>query len=335
MSPVENDDEIDLLELLAKVQKHARLAVAVCLVVCAGAVVIALLSTPFYQSVTKMVYQSSAKSTGSLSSLASLAGISMGSSDASDASAYMGDLVLSDDLLGQLLDRTWKVSRALPDTSTPVLLETLWKDEADTTMPDWQAWKREMLLQRLTKGSYVTFDQDKKSGVMTITTEFEDPRVAYDVNVFLYKQLNDMLIHKMNFKAKANREFIEGRLTEVKADLVRSEEVLKNFREANRLRQDPDYQLREGRLTRDVSLNQEIMLQLQKQYESAKIEEAKDLPVLDIIDSPRIPVEKSKPKRRMIAMGGLAGGIILGILAALGYDAWLEWRRKKQTVVDQ
>lgn len=311
----------------SKVRRHWILFIGVFLSVVSLTVVNALLAQPYYRSTTKIVYQSSAKSTGSLASLAALAGVSMGSGG-DDASAYLGDIVRSTDLMKTVLDHKWRVSEALPDTLTPITLEALWEIESDTTAPNWQARRRAGLLKRLSDGGYISFAQDKKSGVIALTTEFEDPRLAYDVNVFVYQELNNILVNKMSFKASANRKFIEGRLGEVREDLRRSENNLRIYRDRNRLRIDPGDVLEDGRLQRDVLINQEVMIQLQKQFEMAKIEEAKDLPVLDIIDSPQMPVEKSKPQRRKIALVGLVAGLFLGVLAALGYDLWLERRRK-------
>lgn len=321
-----DEDIIDLGMLFARAYRRRFLGAIVFLLVSFAAIAFALLAQPFYQASTKIVYQSAAKSTGSLAALASLAGVSMGSGG-DDASAYLADIVKSGDLMSLILDRDWNVSLAFTDTSVPVKIEKLWKFDTDTTERNWQEKKKFSLLKTLAEGTYITFSQDKKSGVITLTTEFEDPRVAYDVNVFLFQELNNTLVNKMNFKASANRKFIEGRLTEVKLDLARSENNLRNYRERNRLRLDPGDVLEDGRLQREVLINQEVMIQLQKQYEMAKIEEAKDMPVLDIIDSPRMPVEKSKPQRKKIVLMGLVAGLLLGLLAALGYDMWLERRK--------
>jgi len=318
--------DFDISQVLLRIGKQQKVvAIVACLVLFLSAAY-ALLAQPFYQTSTKIVYQSSAKSTGNLAALASLAGVAMGAGG-DDASAYLADIVKSGDLMTLILDKEWRVSSVFADTSTPVKIENLWEFETDTTEQNWQEQKRSTLLKTLAEGGYISFSQDKKSGVITLTTEFEDPRVSYDVNVFLFQELNNTLVNKMNNKAKSNRQFIEGRLTEVKQDLARAENILKAYRERNRLRLDPGDVLEDGRLQREVLINQEVMIQLQKQYEMAKIEEAKDMPVLDIIDSPRMPVEKSKPQRKKIVLMGLVAGLLLGLLAALGYDMWLERRK--------
>ncbi|MCL2100875.1 MAG: hypothetical protein FWH22_04095, partial [Fibromonadales bacterium] len=90
------------------------------------------------------------------------------------------------------------------------------------------------------------------------------------------------------------------------------------------LRLDPTDELEDARLQRDVLMNQEIMFQLQNQYELAKIEEARDMPILDIIDTPMKPIEKSKPKRKLIVLAGGMAALFFSILIATLFDVFLE-----------
>jgi uncharacterized protein involved in exopolysaccharide biosynthesis len=182
------------------------------------------------------------------------------------------------------------------------------------------------------KKKYVKYEQDKKTSIISLITLFEDPKLSYDINVAMFEELNNTLLNKMHSKASANRKFIEERLAEIKVDLRRSEEILLRFKQQNRSWNDPSIQLQERRLLREVTINQELTLQLQKQYEMAKIEEAKDMPLLDVIESPRRALGPSKPRLKIIAAIGFVGGIVLGLMSALGYDLW---RTEKKTLMEQ
>jgi uncharacterized protein involved in exopolysaccharide biosynthesis len=325
-----DDEEIDLgallVSLISRVLRHKAVVVVVFLLVIAGAFAVALLSQPFYSCTTKLVYQTAGGgASSSLSSLAALAGVSTGA--ASDPSAYLQDIVTSTPTMEAMLARKWKVSdTSLTQGADSATLETIWKVEPDTTQPNWETAKFYGMLKRLQKGSYITYAQDKKSGLITITTEFEDPQVAYDANLFLMEELNNTLVNKMNFKASENRKFVESRLDEVKEALRGAENDLRRFRERNRLRQDPADQLEDDRRQREVLIQQELFIQLQKQFEMAKIEEVRDLPVIDVIDPPLLPIEKSKPKRRMIVMAGGVAAVFFALLAAVALDLWQEKR---------
>lgn len=282
------------------------------------ATLVAIISPPSYVAVSKFVYQTSAKSGSGLNALASLAGMNLNTSN--DASAYIVDIVKSGDMVGKLIDTSWNVSLATPDTNTPITLEELWKIKTDTTKDRWKDRKREGMLSRLLSDNYIALEQDKKTGVFYLTTEFEDPKLSKTINEFIIRELNNTLVAKMVSKASVNRSFIEDRLKDVKLDLIRSENALTHYRERNRDRLNPYDQLQESRLQRDVLINTQIMGELQKQFELAKIEEAKDMPVLEIVDPPRTPIEKNKPKRKKILMIGLLAGVLFGCCFAVGAD---------------
>ena len=69
-------------------------------------------------------------------------------------------------------------------------------------------------------------------------------------------------------------------------------------------------------LLRDVKYNETLFELLAKQYEIAKIDEAKDASVIQVIDKAVAPDRKSKPKRALIVMlATLAAGILAVLLA--------------------
>ncbi|PRP72133.1 hypothetical protein BUE93_03085 [Chromobacterium amazonense] len=77
------------------------------------------------------------------------------------------------------------------------------------------------------------------------------------------------------------------------------------------------------RKLRELKYQETIFELLSKQYEMAKIDEAKDSSLIQVLD-PAVPPElKSKPKRSLIVMLGLFGGLLIGILSALLRDILL------------
>jgi uncharacterized protein involved in exopolysaccharide biosynthesis len=330
---LDTNDDIDLSRLIARILRHKILAVVVAILCFIGAFAYAKFASRFYETTTKFVYQSSAKQTGNLSALAALAGISM-STGSDDGSAYMEDIIKSTDFLLQFTDREWFIAdtNKVLDTLAPITLEQFWKIEVDSIAHNREKILQSIIIGRILKKKYVKYEQDKKTGIISLITSFEDPKLSHDFNVAVFEELNNTLLHKMRFKASENRKFIEERLEEIKADLRRSEEILLRFKQQNRSWNDPSIQLQESRLLRDVTINQELALQLQKQYELAKIEEAKDMPLLDVIESPRRALGYSKPRPKIILVAGVFGGIVLGLLAALGFDLW---RTEKKTLMEQ
>ena len=119
-------------------------------------------------------------------------------------------------------------------------------------------------------------------------------------------------------RARRQKSFIEGRLDSVKADLEKAEQALRDFREENRAIQDsPALRMQEGRLLRAVALNEQLYSTLAAQYELAKIEEVKNLPVIDVLDEATPPYRRAKPRRSF----RFAAGLVLGFLALLVFDS--------------
>ena len=102
----------------------------------------------------------------------------------------------------------------------------------------------------------------------------------------------------------------------MKQDLTKSENALKEFREKNRQVLSPQLLLEQERLIRDVQINATIYTELRKQFELVKIEEVKNIPVINVMDSARAPAKKDKPKRAIIVLSVF----FLSFLGAVGYS---------------
>lgn len=77
------------------------------------------------------------------------------------------------------------------------------------------------------------------------------------------------------------------------------------------------------RKLRNVKYQETMFELLAKQYELAKIDEAKESSIIQVLDV-AVPAEKkSKPRKLIIILGGLGGGILLALLIALMRDAYL------------
>jgi len=83
----------------------------------------------------------------------------------------------------------------------------------------------------------------------------------------------------------------------------------------------PEAGLEYARRLRDVKYRETLYELLAKQYEVARIDEAKESPVIQIIDNAIPPDRKSSPKRAIHIIVGLLIGGISGIIAALSLNA--------------
>lgn len=181
--------------------------------------------------------------------------------------------------------------------------------------------------ERLSLG-YLTFQRgmlsvsvDKISRITTIKIESESPKLSSDIAEALVKEL-DAFIRETNIeKAKENKVFINDRLDETLILLQDAEQELKKFRETNkRIEKSPDLQLQQGRLLREVRIQEELYLTLKKELEIAKIEEVKSIPMVKVLDRAVPPISKYKPKRTYIMTVSIFFAFILGVAGSFGWN---------------
>jgi len=73
---------------------------------------------------------------------------------------------------------------------------------------------------------------------------------------------------------------------------------------------------------RRVKINETVYEVLRKEYEMARVQEAKEVPVVKVLVPPEFPEKRSGPPRALIIFGGLALSLLLGCAWILGKDAW-------------
>lgn len=74
----------------------------------------------------------------------------------------------------------------------------------------------------------------------------------------------------------------------------------------------PELQLDYVRKEREVKYHEALFEILAKQFESARMDEARDAPLLQVLDPASYPEVKSSPPRTLILLGGLFFGLIAG-----------------------
>jgi uncharacterized protein involved in exopolysaccharide biosynthesis len=82
----------------------------------------------------------------------------------------------------------------------------------------------------------------------------------------------------------------------------------------------PDIQKKYERLRRKVIYFSKVLEYLGPQYEQAKIQEAKDIPTIQVLDRATRPEWKSKPRRAFIVILSLLISFILSIVFVLAYE---------------
>lgn len=306
-----SSDEISLIDLILILWKGKYIIAACTILATIAGVIYALLAPEVFSSTSHFITKTGRSGGGgNLGQLAALAGVSTGGSGNIDPSDYLDKVIQDQSFIASLYERTWFFN----GDSLP--LEQILAIEKDTTASNWQYKYYMSKIEKIRKGKILNISKDSKTGILTLSSTAPTARLAYDLNRYTLDFISDYIRNSLQTQAREKRRFIEERIREVKTDLERSENNLVRFKERNIMSRSPQIAVEEARLARQVTLNQEIYLQFQKQYEMARIEELDDQTLIQVVKSPEEPVKRSEPKRQLIVAVALLSGAFLGIFSA-------------------
>ncbi len=177
-------------------------------------------------------------------------------------------------------------------------------------------------------------------GLLQIRVEDTDPKMAADIANFYVEQLDRLVTQFGTATAGRQRRFIEEQIARTEKDLRMAEENLRQFQEGNRAfllgdmansmklpgTRVPKVGLDLARLSRDVRVQETVSTVLTQQLQQAKIAEAQDTPVVQVLDRAIPALYKSGPRIKLKMMLAGAISLFVGILFAF----FLEYIRKQR-----
>ena len=173
-------------------------------------------------------------------------------------------------------------------------------------------------LKALEKESSITAGKD---GVITVEVDDEDPqRAAAMANAFI-EELNKLMQTFALTEAAQRRQFFETQMKPAKDKLTDAEITLDKT---------PNTSLRYLDALRNLKYQEAVYEILAKQFEMAKLDEAKDAPLIQILDKATAPEKKSKPKRSLIVILATLVAFFLAVIWAFMKEAML--RAKQEPV---
>ena len=275
------DDEINLLDLLIVLAKHKAMILIATLGAALLAVGVTLLMPNVYTGTARILPpqqgQSSASALlGQLGGLAGLAGGAMGIKNPADI--YLA-MFKSRTLMEKIANRFGL--RQLYEEKT--LTDTLKALDNNTTF---------------TAG---------KDGVITVEVSDHDPKRAADMANAFVEELAKMMQNFALTDASQKRAFFEQQMKQAKNTLTDAEIHLDKT---------PNTSLQYMDAIRSVKYQEAVWEILAKQFEMAKLDEAKDFPLIQVLDHATPPEKKSKPKRSVIVLLATLVAFFLAVLLA-------------------
>ena len=272
---------------------------------------IVLLMKPVYTSSASFVPEASpgVQLPVGLAGVASQFGLSLGG-EASRSPAFYASLLRSRQILGSVLSTRIAIHNDRQDSISIFDLYRIKESNPERQLDEG--------IKALQQNLDITVDQ--RTNVVRVRVEGPDPIAARDVLQLLLDNLAEFNVTTRQSTAGERRRFIEGRVASAEAELKAVEEALRAFYERNRQWQaSPQLRFEEQRLTRQVAVQQDLYLTLRREYETARIEEVNNTPVLTIIDRPSVPGLRSRPRRTITV---LVVTFVVTILAATAALIW-------------
>lgn len=337
------EDEIDLIALMAQVWKGRGLILKVCsafLIV--GAAYSFLASSTSYEASSVFIIQTANPPSPSLGGLAALAGLNAGSSAGGSGISpalypqviyskpfkrdmldvvlrYQGDTITYRDYLLQkptpTLSKIKKYTIGLPNLFIQWITPNKKKPALDNGQNGLKISSQEYSLMNSIEGTVSI--ENSSGGSLTLLVKDAVPEVAAQLALWVEKDLQRKII---NYKVRNTREILEltTRLfLEKQEELYLLQDSLAKFTEQNFNINSAYVQNQKLRLETRYNMVNKVYSELATQKEQAALQLKKDTPIFSIIDPVTIPNEKNSASNGLIVIISVMLGFLLSIAILL------------------
>ncbi len=309
--PSEGGGEYAPWSFVIAVVRWRSLVVGSTLVAAAVVSALTLLPARDYSASASFVAQDRRSSPSGFEQLALQFGVALPLTGGAVTPQFYADLLQSRGILSEVLSASYSSIRDRPYLGS--LFRYLSVD------PDSGGRAMRVALRKIRK--MVAIRLNRSTSVVRLEVTSRIPALSEEITNRLLDLLNNYNLQRRQSQARAEREFVEGRLAVYGAELAAAEDELVRFYRQNRyFANSPELKAEEGRLQRAVSLRQQLYVSLTQSYEAAKIEEVRNTPVFTVLDRPQGSVE---PTDRNIAgklFVGAFTGALIGLAVALAID---------------
>ena len=328
---ITENDEINLAAILDIIKLEKIFILKLTLFFTMIGLIYSLLATLYFRSTISMYPAGElSQSSGVLGEFQGLAK-TFGMGSLGPAPTYnIPDIINSRRLKKDIVQKIWKTQN-FPEGSN---LVTFWElDKPKFFSP------RKWISKFLPKGNFIADSNAKLiheaildlddlitvreeiSGLITVSIMMQDPTLAANIANYIANYVKDFISYEQHREAQRNRKFVEDQKSDAKIQLEWSEELLTSFRKKHPIPRDtPELQMQRSRLESGIEENRAVYITIRQQYEIAKIEEAKEKLLINILDIAEPAIKKDKPKRTLIVLLSLFGGFMISIPIALFRD---------------
>lgn len=350
----EEESEIDIMELIAKLWKKKWMIIRWCVV---GAVIglVAGFSIPkTYTSSVTLAPETQQRTNSSVSSIASMMGVNLNNSIDAISVEMFPDVVHSVPFITELLslpvEFTWKdeiVQTDLLDYMLEYQKSPWWsyvievpfkalgwvmslvkpteEEEvitADTVLDPFNLPKQVRGVVKFFSENIIV-NVDKKTGKTSMSLEMQDPRVVATVMNAVVENLKTYMSDYRTSKSRQDVQNLSEICEERRADYYKAQQAYAKFVDANKSVILLSAQAERDRLQQEMNLAYQVYSQVATQLEGARIQEQQAKPVFVIIDPVTLPIKKTAPsKAKMLVIFTFLAGCCAAAWVLFGEEYW-------------
>lgn len=344
---VPNEQEIDLIELAAKVWNRKKLIFKACGIAALVGLVVAFSIPREYTTQVLLASESSSRtSSGSMGALAAMAGINLGSASGPDALSptLYPEIVSSTPFLTglfniEVVDKKGKYKTTLYDYMAEHQRSPWWSAilSAPFKVLGWglslvvseesqeDGKNGEVNLFNLSKDEaaivgalqeQIQVAVDKKTGAISLFVMMQDPLISATLADTVTQCLQNYVTEYRTNKARKDLEYVEKLFTEAKQDYYVAQQKYAIFMDGNRNVVLQSYLAEQTRLQNEMNLAYGVYSQMAQQLQAAKAKVQEVTPIYTIVQPASIPLRPSKPNKMMLLIGFV-------FLAGVGSVGWI------------
>jgi uncharacterized protein involved in exopolysaccharide biosynthesis len=311
--PPAEQEVVSLLSIVNMVLRNRYLVAGTVFFATSLVVLITLLWPRNYTAESSFMLQSRQNLPANLAGLASQFGVALPTGEANQSPAFYAELLQSREILSAVVDSPITLHEGV--AVRKAALADWFKISGATA-----ALQREKTIKKLRKA--VAASVSARTGVATLRVTTRNPELSERISERMLSWLNAFNLEKRQSQASAERRFTEARVEEARQQLREAEERLLVFTQRNRdTRSSPLFSLEQDRLSREVSMRQQIYTSLVQAYDRAKIEEVRDTPVITVLQAPEQPVRADPLYLPIKLILTVIVALVVGIWFAMGREA--------------
>lgn len=320
---------IDLRVIFKKIYERRRLFIKVLPIVFVLSCAFILCLPRYYQSTLSLAPEIGGTSGlgGTLGSLASSFGFDLGSMETTDAINPMlypdlmedngfvvglfdikvksqdGEIACSyyDYLLKHQKRPFWQyaiawVKKLLPKDNEPVA-------NKDNKLNPYVLSKRQDDICKIIRDK-VSISVDKKTAVISISVEAQDPLICKTVADSVKERLQTFITNYRTNKARIDEKHYKNLVDEAKADYEKARRLYGSYADSNMEMVLESYRAKQTDLENDMQLKYNTYTTLMAQYQMAKAKVQERTPAFTLLQGAAVPIKPAGPKR-MFFVGGM------------------------------